>query len=111
MLVQNVHWVRDKTGIQGKAPIAMQLGLTHFVDDGYDVLCDIQTHFRDCHMQLPQLYLVPTTTMERCGPNMRLTDMHPTIPKLWRHIPENSIHYAKGLSAVPLPSPPDAWRT
>ena len=39
------HWVRDRTGPRGKAPVAWQLKLTHFVDDHLDVLRDIGRHF------------------------------------------------------------------
>jgi hypothetical protein len=109
VLEQNVHWVRDRTGPFGTAPIAMQLGLTHFVDDGYDVLCDIQTHFRQCQLQLPKLYLVPTARQERGSPNVLFKDMRQAMRDAWQNSqeqPDNSIQCCQGLSAVPLPCPP-----
>jgi hypothetical protein len=106
MLAENVHWVRDRTGINGKAPIAMRLGLTHFVDDRYDVLHDIQRHFKEHNLMPPQLYLVPTTTFERDGPVMRFVDIQNAKGKVRQHRPHNSIQYFEGLHMVPFPPMP-----
>jgi hypothetical protein len=111
MLEQNVHWVRDKTGPLGKAPIATQLGLTHFVDDRLDVLFDIQTHFAEHRLTLPHLYLVPTTTLETDGPNMRFADMQRARNNARQNLqmhPLNSMQCLKGLCMVPFP---EAWAT
>jgi hypothetical protein len=59
ILQQNVHWVRSRTGPQGKGPRAEFLGLTHFVDDRADVLVGIRDHFTHRGLTVPKLYLVP----------------------------------------------------
>jgi hypothetical protein len=64
MLPANIHWVRDRTGANGKAPVVQQLRLTHFVDDHADVLCDIRRYFSRQRLSLPELYIVPTVTWD-----------------------------------------------
>jgi len=101
MQPQNVHWVRDRTGDGGKAPVVAWLKLTHFVDDHSDVLCDIREHFtnRLAELPTPVLYLVPTTSWTDQGARADFKD----IQRAKRESRSYNLTFASCLSEVPLP--------
>jgi len=101
MQPQNVHWVRDRTGDGGKAPVVAWLKLTHFVDDRSDVLCDIREHFTNelAELPMPVLYLVPTTSWTDQGARADFKD----IQRAKRESRSYNLTFASCLSEVPLP--------
>jgi hypothetical protein len=97
----NVHWVRDRMGPTGKAPIVQQLNITHFVDDHSDVLQDIRQHFSDQRLSVPELYIVPTTSWDDNYWQAWITPAE--ISRATRAAARHSLQLANDLSAVPLP--------
>ena len=84
MLEANVHWVRDRTSPGGKAPVAWQLKLTHFVDDHLDVLRDIGRRFSNHGGQCRACTLCPPRrgmiTILRFGSLSSSTHVHSRLP-------------------------------
>jgi hypothetical protein len=102
MLAANVHWVRDRTGPRGKAPVAWQLKLTHFVDDHLDVLLDIGRHFSNHGGgAVPRLYLVPTTSWD--DHNSQVWQSFIVHTRAQSAARNHTMHFASDLSKVPLP--------
>ena len=100
---RNVRWVRDRTGENGKAPVVQELQLTHFVDDRSDVLYDIRCHFTRHRLSVPELYIVPTVTWDKCsGAWASFKDQNNAMHAAH----EFGLTLAAGLHAVPLPLPP-----
>jgi hypothetical protein len=96
----NVYWVRERTGENGKAPVVQRLRLTHFVDDRSDVLRDIRWHFARHRLSVPELYIVPTVTWDKySGAWASFKDQN--IAKRDAH--EHGLRFAANLHAVPLP--------
>ena len=96
----NVYWVRERTGENGKAPVVQRLRLTHFVDDRCDVLLDIRRHFERQRLSVPELYIVPTVTWDQySGARPTFKDQMNARNMSFFH----GLTLAAGLHAVPLP--------
>jgi len=104
MRPENVHWVRDRTGTNGKAPVVQQFQLTHFVDDRSDVLRDIKRHFARQRLTAPVLYIVPTTTWHGFSREALPTAHDREQAQLGAYSLGNAV-FAEHLGEVPLPDP------
>jgi hypothetical protein len=96
----NVYWVRERTGENGKAPVVQRLRLTHFVDDRCDVLLDIRRHFERQRLSVPELYIVPTVTWDQDS-GARPTFKDHSNAK--RDAFDYGLKFAAGLHTVPFP--------
>ena len=100
----NVHWVPERTGNFGKAPVVRRLGLTHFIDDRFDVLNDIWRDHYEMNKQAPMLHIAPTTTWDSYAGQAYRSDrdrqQEQTFADRWSYV-----HFAEHLGEVPLPDP------
>ena len=55
-LADNVHFCRNRSGVNGKGIVFRHLNLTHFVDDHEECLVDISTQMQGSAV----LFLIPT---------------------------------------------------
>ena len=104
MRPENVHWVRERTGANGKAPVVWRLRLTHFVDDRSDVLDDIKFHFMERNVAEPVCYIVPTTTWHSSSREAYPTDHDRDRAQRGVYSLGTAV-FAEHLGEVPLPDP------